>query len=349
MALKAKRDYYEVLGVSKTADEAAIKRAYRKLAKKYHPDSNKENKKAEEAFKEVTEAYGILSDKEKRKLYDQYGHAAFDENFAGGYGSRGGQSGFDGFGGFGGFGNGTWTGGNGNYQRHAGPNGYREFHFDGNDEGMEDILKNIFGGFGGSFSHSGPRRKKGSHVHADIDVSFDEAAFGGKRKITLEERGGLPRTYEVNIPAGIAEGQKIRLKGKGNPGAGGGENGDLMLKVHIKDKPGYIRKGQDVYTTVSIPFTTAVFGGEATIQTIYGNVVCKIKPGTQSDTKIRLRGKGIVSMNHPETHGDQYTTVQIQVPKDLNFEEKQKLKDFADTYNKNRHGHSNGRSNGNAA
>lgn len=319
MALKAKRDYYEVLGVSKTADEAAIKRAYRKLAKKYHPDSNKENKKAEEAFKEVTEAYGILSDKEKRKLYDQYGHAAFDENFAGGYG---GQSGFGGFGGFG--------------------NGYREFHFDGNDEDMEDILKNIFGGFGGSFSHSNSRRKKGSHVHADIDVTFDEAAFGGKRKITLEERGGLLRTYEVNIPAGIAEGQKIRLKGKGNPGTGGGENGDLMLKVHIKDKPGYSRKGQDVYTTVSIPFTTAVLGGEVTIHTIYGNVVCKIKPGTQPDTKIRLRGKGIVSMGHPKTHGDQYTTVQIQVPKDLNFEEKQKLKDFADTYKKNRHGYSNG-------
>ncbi|MDD6213351.1 MAG: J domain-containing protein [Clostridiales bacterium] len=342
--MKGKRDYYEILGVTKDADAAVIKRAYRKLAKKYHPDSNKGNQKAEEVFKEITEAYGVLGDEKKRKLYDQYGFAAFDETGAGaGYQDN------QGFGG--GY-------GNGNFYRREGPNGYQEFHFEGNGGDMDDILKNFFGGsFHGSdfgsfhgFRNSGSSQRggngsfarKGMDLNADMEVTFDEAAFGGTRKIHLQESDGTERAYEVHIPAGIASGQVIRMKGKGNPGSGGGENGDLMLKVTVKDKPGFHREGQDVYTTVRVPFATAVLGGEVTIGTIYGDVRCNVKAGTQSGSKIRLRGKGIASMDHPQTRGDQFVTVQIEVPRNLGEEEKRKLREFDAACERNGHTSSRG-------
>ncbi len=329
--MAAKRDYYEVLGLTKGADAAAIKKAYRKLAKKYHPDMNPGDAEAEKNFKEVTEAYNILSDPEKKKLYDQFGHAAFDETGAGGnpYG-------------------GAYR------QTYAGPGGgYREYHFEGDN--MDDIFGDLFGdifhhgkareygsgsgfkngsfggdGFYGGFG-GGSFRSKGSDVRAEVTVGFDEAAFGCDKIIRLQDPGsanGSVQSLKVHIPAGIDSGKSIRLKGKGMPGTGGGENGDLLLKVRVADKPGYERKGMDVYTTVNIPFTTAVFGGEAVVSTLYGNVICKIREGTQSGTKIRLRGKGIVSMKDSSVHGDQYVTVQIEVPKYLNPAAKQKLKEF---------------------
>ena len=369
-----KRDYYEVLGVSRNADAAAIKKAYRKLAKKYHPDSNEENATAAERFKEVNEAYDVLSDEKKRKLYDQFGHAAFEEG-AGNYGGAQGNPFGSGFGGsqgnpFGGGFQGSYSDGN----------GYHEFHFE-NGEDMDDILKNIFGGgfkkskssggfggsgfgtggfhgsgfggfgsgsngfgsgfgSGGSDFHSqgfgGPYSSKGEDLHADVTVSFDEAAFGGKKVIRLQSSNGGVQNYEVNIPAGIESGKSIRLKGKGHPGIGGGEAGDLLLKVNVQDKPGYRREGRDVYTTVNIPFTTAVFGGEAKVHTIYGDVLCNIKPGTQSGTKIRLRGKGIVAMNNPSVHGDEYATVQIEVPTNLTPDARRKLKEFEQECNGSR-------------
>lgn len=369
-----KRDYYEVLGVSRNADAAAIKKAYRKLAKKYHPDSNEGNATAAERFKEVNEAYDVLSDEKKRKLYDQFGHAAFEEG-AGNYGGAQGNPFGSGFGGsqgnpFGGGFQGSYSDGN----------GYHEFHFE-NGEDMDDILKNIFGGgfkkskssggFGGSgfgtggFHGSGfggfgsgsngfgsgfgsggsdfhsqgfgvPYSSKGEDLHADVTVSFDEAAFGGKKVIRLQSSNGGVQNYEVNIPAGIESGKSIRLKGKGHPGIGGGEAGDLLLKVNVQDKPGYRREGRDVYTTVNIPFTTAVFGGEAKVHTIYGDVLCNIKPGTQSGTKIRLRGKGIVAMNNPSVHGDEYATVQIEVPTNLTPDARRKLKEFEQECNGSR-------------
>lgn len=369
-----KRDYYEVLGVSRNADAAAIKKAYRKLAKKYHPDSNEGNASAAEHFKEVNEAYDVLSDEKKRKLYDQFGHAAFEEG-AGNYGGAQGNPFGSGFGGsqgnpFGGGFQGSYSDGN----------GYHEFHFE-NGEDMDDILKNIFGGgfkkskssggfggsgfgtggfhgsgfggfgsgsngfgsgfgSGGSDFHSqgfgGPYSSKGEDLHADVTVSFDEAAFGGKKVIRLQSSNGGVQNYEVNIPAGIESGKSIRLKGKGHPGIGGGEAGDLLLKVNVQDKPGYRREGRDVYTTVNIPFTTAVFGGEAKVHTIYGDVLCNIKPGTQSGTKIRLRGKGIVAMNNPSVHGDEYATVQIEVPTNLTPDARRKLKEFEQECNGSR-------------
>ena len=354
--MSAKRDYYEVLGVSRDADKNTIKKAYRKLAKKYHPDTNQGNKEAAERFKEATEAYNILSDPEKKKMYDQFGHAAFDGS-AGAGGAYGGN------------------GGGGTYQ-YAGPDGtFHEYHFEGNGD-MDDFLKNIFGGhfsgfensgfggsgfrgsgsggsgfrgsgFGGSgFSRSGysgtgfdrsgfggtyeSYSQKGADAEAEITVGFDEAAFGCEKVIHLTgtDGRGIGKALKVKIPAGIDTGKSIRLRGKGNPGVNGGKAGDLLLKVKVASKPGYERKGMDVYTTAKIPFTTAVLGGEAKVETLHGNVLCKINPGTQSGTKIRLRGKGIVSMKNKDQHGDQYVTVQIIVPRNLTEDAKRKLKEF---------------------
>lgn len=352
-----KKDYYEVLGIDKGSDAAAIKKAYRKLAKKYHPDSNEGNQRAAEHFKEINEAYDVLGDEKKRKLYDQYGFAAFDENgnvrpegsgFGSGYSSDGAYAHGDnsGFGGFGkGFGRGGFTHGFGSgYSGSCNDgSGYHEFHFEGSDAGnMDDILKHLFHGFGGgkasghdSFSEEafgkqsyGAGQNQGDlDLHADVTVSFDEAAFGGKRRISLQSSDGTVKSLEISIPAGIDSGKTIRLRGKGHQGRSG-RIGDLLLKVTVSDKPGYTRKGMDVYTTVRIPFTTAVFGGEAKVQTIYGDVVCKIAAGTQSGSKIRLKGKGIVSMNDPKLHGDEYAQIEIRVPKSLSPDARQKLKEF---------------------
>lgn len=343
-----KRDYYEVLGVDRNADANAIKKAYRKLAKKYHPDTNAGDPKAEEKFKEVTEAYNVLSDDKKRKLYDQFGHAAFD-----GGAQEGGP------------------GGSGTYSySYGGPgSGYREYHFQGDPGDMDDIFKDIFGdmfhgqsgssgfsgsgfggnsGFGGGFGGSGfggdfggSRRRsygngfggfgsqKGADMTASVIISLEEAAFGCKKVLSLKDPAtGTVQSLEVRIPAGIETGKSIRLRGKGMPGANGGQTGDLLLQVTVEEKPGYERKGQDLYTTVKIPFTTAVLGGEAVVPTLYGNVVCKIKEGTQSGTKIRLRGKGIVSMKDPSVKGDQYARIEIQVPQHVSREAKEKLKEF---------------------
>lgn len=344
--MAAKRDYYEILGISRNADDSTIKKAYRKLAKRYHPDTNTGNAQAEERFKEVTEAYDILSDPEKRKLYDRFGHAAFDGSGAGNAG------------GFGAYGSGG-PGGSGSYS-YTGPDGsYHEYHFENED--MDDILKNMFGGgFGGSDGGFGSRfhsnfgggsgggfgngfgsgfggfgggsyGQDGSDIQAEISVSFEEAAFGCEKVIQLTDMdkansGG--QSLKVRIPAGIDTGQSIRLRGKGMPGTGGGKPGDLLLKVNVGSRPGFERQGMDVFTTVNVPFTTAVLGGEAVVQTLYGNVVCKITAGTQSGTKIRLKGKGIVSMKDAKRYGDQYVTVQIQVPRNLSEDAKQKLREF---------------------
>ena len=334
--MSAKRDYYEVLGVSQDADKNTIKKAYRKLAKKYHPDTNQGNAQAAERFKEATEAYNILSDPEKKKMYDQFGHAAFD-----GSGAAGGA-----------YGGAYSRNGGGTYQ-YAGPDGtFHEYHFEGNGD-MDDFLKNIFGGSFGGFGGAARSSSKGSRsgfsgsgfgesgsyanysqggadVTAEITVGFDEAAFGCEKVIHLTENNGkaVGKALKVKIPAGIDTGKSIRLRGKGNPGINGGKAGDLLLKVKVASKPGYERKGMDVYTTVRVPFTTAVLGGEAKVETLHGNVLCKINPGTQSGTKIRLRGKGIVSMKDKNQHGDQYVTVQIDVPGNLSEEAKRKLREF---------------------
>lgn len=312
--MKIKRDYYEILGIDKNADTASVKKAYRKLAKKYHPDTNKDDPEAEQRFKELTEAYAILSDPEKRKLYDRYGHAAFD-----------GDSGP------------AWQNG---AEFYGDTGGWQEYHFHNGD--MEDIFGDLFGDmFHGGRNFGKDYRRKGRDLHADIVISFEEAVFGCDKRITLQDaglRGSAPQTLEVHIPAGIDSGNSVRLRGKGMAGSGGGVSGDLLLRVQVKDKPGYERKGMDVYTVADIPYTTAVLGGEVTVSTLYGNVLCKIRKGTQSGTKIRLKGKGIVSLKNPGLHGDQYVTIQIRVPTGLSPQAEEKLREYDRLCEKNRHG-----------
>lgn len=361
--MAAKRDYYEVLGVSKSADADAIKKAYRKLAKKYHPDVNKDDPTAQQRFQEITEAYGVLSDPKQKALYDKYGHAAFDGSGAGSagassqgsYGQNGGFHSFHFEGGnmddlFGDLFGGMFHGKSGqkqsgkSYRTHfgsgfGGADGYSQ-GFDGTagsgyTGGFGSSTGNGYytGGFdgfdfgGGSYGGFGSSQR-GEDLRAEISVSFDEAAFGCEKKISLQGQDGKISTVQVKIPAGIESGKTIRLRGKGMPGSNSAGDGDLLLKVTVQEKPGFERKGADLYTTVKIPFTTAVLGGEAEVATLTGKVVCRIKPGTQSGSRIRLKGKGIVSMKDASVHGDQYVTVQIDVPKNLSAAAKQKLREF---------------------
>ena len=245
--MSRKRDYYEVLGLDKSADVAAIKKAYRKLAKKYHPDTNAGNPQAEEKFKEVTEAYNVLSDEEKKKLYDRFGHAAFEEGA-----------------------------GDGHFQ--GNPQGsYQEFHFDGADVDLDDLFGNFFGGGFRREAFSG----KGQDVTACVEVSFEEAALGCEKTIRFQHPDGTMQSLQVHIPAGIDHGQKVRLQGKGMPGRNGGEAGNLLLEVQVRESASFERKGMDVYSTVNVPFITAALGGEVIVNTLYGKVSCKIKEGTQ--------------------------------------------------------------------
>lgn len=320
--MAAKRDYYETLGVNKSADKEAIKRAYRKLAKKYHPDTNAGDAHAEEMFKDVTEAYNVLSDEKKRKLYDEFGFAGLQEGFSEEAARQAAQGGFGGFGGNGSF--------SGSYSSNGGPFTHQEFHFENGSGDMDDI----FSMFGDMFSHGGSARgrstsRKGSDVMADLTISFDEAVFGCEKSISLQDPAtGKVSNLSIHIPAGIESGKTVRLKGQGNPGRNGGAAGDVLLNVNVTPSREFERKGQNVYSTIRVPFTTAALGGKARVHTLYGDVECSIKAGTQGGSKIRLKGKGISSMKNPSVKGDQYVTVEISVPRRLTPRAKEALEEY---------------------
>ena len=383
-----KRDYYEVLGVSRGASEDEIKKAYKKMARKYHPDLNPGDKTAEEKFKEVNEAYEVLSDADKKARYDQYGHAGVDPNFgAGGFGG-----GFDGsfdlgdlgdiFGSFfgGGFGGGGFDG-----------------SFDLGDLG--DIFGSFFGGgFGGGRRTNPNAPQRGESIRMSIAISFEEAAFGCEKAVTVERyetcdtchgngcapgtspevcpdchgtgtvqvrrqtpmgvfatsspcpkcggkgriihqpckdcRGsGMVRkkkTIQASIPAGIDNGQTISIRGQGNAGKNGGPAGDLLITITVRPHELFRREGTSVLCEAPITFTQAVLGAELEIPTIDGKVKYTLPEGTQSGTTFRLKGKGIPSING-RGRGDQYVTVYIETPKNLNKEQKEALKKFAET------------------
>lgn len=336
--MAAKRDYYETLGVNKSADKEAIKRAYRKLAKKYHPDTNAGNPHAEEMFKDVTEAYNVLSDEKKRKLYDEFGFAGLQEGFSEEAARQAAQGGFGGFG---------------------EPFTHQEFHFENGSGDMDDIFSmfgDMFshggssgsrgsyrtggaGGFGGNsadwsnFTGGSARgrstSRKGSDVMADLTISFDEAVFGCEKSISLQDpTTGKVSNLSIHIPAGIESGKTVRLKGQGNPGRNGGAAGDVLLNVNVTPSSEFERKGQNVYSTIRVPFTTAALGGKARVHTLYGDVECSIKAGTQGGSKIRLKGKGISSMKNPSVKGDQYVTVEISVPRRLTPRAKEALEEY---------------------
>ena len=361
--MAGKRDYYEVLGVEKGADDAARKKAYRNLAKKYHPDMNPGDQEAEVKFKEVNEAYAVLSDSQKRAQYDQFGHAAFEQGGAG-------AGGFDGFGGFGGFGD------------------------------FGDIFGNIFGGgFGGGSGarRNGPRR--GDDVTTTVTISFEEAAFGVKKDVSFNRiqrcpdcsgsgaaKGTSPETcsmcggsgqrrvvqrmggmqfqstvtcdscrgtgktiktpcdncrgtgfikvvkkLSVAIPAGIDDGERIALRGEGCDGRNGGPTGDLIITVRVKRHDVFERDGYNVYCDVPITICEATLGAEIAVPTLEGEVKYSIPEGTQTGTRFTLKQKGIPYVNNSGRRGDLIFTVNVEVPRRLSEKQKAHLRAFAES------------------
>jgi len=356
---ESKRDYYEVLGVDRGADDSTIKKAYRQLAKKYHPDMNPGDAEAEKKFKEASEAYAVLSDPQKRAQYDQFGHAAFEQ----GGGGAGGFGGFD---------------------------------FSGD---MGDIFGDIFGDlFGGGArtrrANNGPM--KGANLRTSVRITFQEAVFGCEKQIELNlkdecttchgtgakpgtspetcpkcggkgqvvftqqslfgtvrnvqtcpECGGSGKIVKekctgchgtgytssrkkiaVTIPAGIDDGQSIRIREKGEPGVNGGPRGDLLVEVNVSRHPIFQRQDMNIFSTAPITFAQAALGGDVRISTVDGDVLYTVKPGTQTDTKVRLKGKGVPSLRNKSVRGDHYVTLVVQVPTKLNEEAKSALRRF---------------------
>lgn len=307
------RDYYETLGVSKSATADEIKSSFRKLARKHHPDLAKDKKAAEEKFKEINEAYEVLSDLEKRKKYDEYG--ANWEHGGQGFPPNGGGRG--GYGGSSPFGN----GGVGS-QGGAGGDG-SEFHFGGT--GYSDFFEQFFGtrrgrGYGGGVDFE-ETPQKGRDVEADILVTLEEALNGATRQISFR-KGNSPdvQTYTVKIPKGVREGQRIRLAGQGGAGASRGEAGDLYLRVKLQQHPDFRFEGSDIHHEVEVPPWQAVLGGELTIPTPDGRAKLKIPAGTQNGRKFRIPGRGLPEKGG--ARGDFYAIVEIAIPDSVTPEQK---------------------------
>jgi molecular chaperone DnaJ len=355
---ESKRDYYEVLGVDKNADDAALKKAYRALAKKYHPDMNPGDKEAEKKFKEASEAYAVLSDPDKRRQYDQFGHAAFE----GGAGGAGGFGGFD---------------------------------FNGD---MGDIFGDIFGDLFGGGRRRGPANgpAQGANVRAGIRITFEEAISGCEKELdvnlkdectTCHGTGAKPGTspttcstcggsgqvvrnqqslfgmvqsvqtcpdcrgtgkiikekcsvcggsgytssrkkIQVSIPAGIDNGQSIRIRGKGEPGVNGGPRGDMLVEVSVGTHPQFVRQDMDIFSNVDITFAQAALGCDLRVSTVDGDVIYTVKPGTQSGMRVRLKGKGVPSVRNKTVRGDHYVTLTVRTPSKLSEEAKRLMKEF---------------------
>ncbi|HEX8152068.1 MAG TPA: J domain-containing protein [Thermoanaerobaculia bacterium] len=286
----AEKDYYELLGVKKDASDDDLKKAYRNLAKKFHPDKNKGNKDAEAKFKEISEAYAVLSDKEKRQQYDRLGREAFG---AGGANP------------FAGFDFSQFMGGGGGGRTRTRSGGRRSSGGGGMD--FTDIFGDLFGGGGGGFAEQGPQR--GGDVQAETTIDFREAVQG----TTLEVSIGRERV-KVRIPEGIGDGQTVRVRGRGSPGAGGGTAGDLNVLIRVRKHPFFDRRGDDIYIELPITIGEAIRGGEVEVPTIHGPVRARIPAGTQGGQTFRLTGKGV---KRKDGYGDHYYKVQIAVPKEL--------------------------------
>lgn len=295
-------DYYNVLGVSKNASDNDIKKAYRKLARKYHPDMNPNNEEAHRKFQQINEANEVLSDPEKRKKYDEYGenwkHAdEFEKAKQQGYNSQG-------FGGgdFGGF----------------------EYNFSGNDEGgFSDFFESLFGNRGAS-SSGRTRGFRGQDYSAELHLNLREAAETHKQ--TLSVNG---KNIRITVPAGVADEQVIKITGQGGPGANGGPNGDLYITFKIAEDSAFKRIGNNLYTTVPLSLYTAILGGEVTVDTLSGKAKMKVKPETQNDTKVRLKGKGFPVYKQDGKFGDLIITYIIELPRNLTDEQKELFRKLA--------------------
>ena len=358
---ESKRDYYEVLGVDKNADDAALKKAYRVLAKKYHPDANPGDKEAEKKFKEASEAYAVLSDPEKRRQYDQFGFAAFEN------GGGGGAGGFNGFGGF-------------------------------DSADMGDIFGDIFGDLFGGGRRRGPSNgpMQGANLRAGVRITFEEAISGCEKELEISLKdectnchgtGAKPGTspttcpkcggkgqvvysqqslfgmvqnvqtcpdcrgtgkiikdkcpncggtgytsskkkIQVTIPAGIDNGQSIRIRGKGEPGVNGGPRGDLLVEVNVGRHDSFVRQDMDIFSNVDISYAQAALGCDLRVSTVDGDVIYTVKPGTQSGTRVRLKGKGVPSLRNKNVRGDHYVTLTVRIPTRLSEEAKKALREY---------------------
>ncbi len=355
------RDYYEVLGVDKNASDDELKKAYRKLAKKYHPDMNPGDAEAEKKFKEASEAYAILSDPEKRRQYDQFGPAAFD--------GTGGTGGFD----------------------------FNDMNFGDMGDIFGDIFGDLFGGGRtGRGSASSNRPMQGANLRASVRITFEEAIFGCEKELELNLKDECPTCHgtgakpgtspetcpkcggrgqvvytqqsmfgtvqnvqtcpecngtgkvirekctkcygsgyisskkriQVTIPPGIDNGQSVRVREKGEPGVNGGPRGDLLVEVTIGRSDTFVRQDMDIYSEVSISFAQAALGGDIRIKTVDGDIIYTVKPGTQPDTKVRFKGKGVPSLRNKNVRGDHYVTLVVEVPKRMNEKAKQALREF---------------------
>ena len=315
------RDYYETLGVSKTASEDEIRSAFRKLARKYHPDVAKDKKTAEEKFKQINEAYEVLSDPEKRRKYDQLGE---NWNQPGGFQPPP-----------------QWGGGQpGGFRWGSGENGGVEFEFGG--IGFSDFFEPFFGGgrgrsaFGG-FGQRGTMAERGSDVEADIMVTLEEALHGSTRQVSLRRAGSKKtETYQVKIPRGVREGQRIRLAGQGEAGERGGKSGDLFLRVRLARHPDFSVEGSDLVHEVKIAPWQATLGDQLIVPTLEGSARLKLPPGTQGGQRFRLRGRGLPGVSGQR--GDLYVVAQISVPKKLSEREREIWEQLAQLHGREKSG-----------
>ena len=353
-----KRDYYEVLGVPKNADEEALKKAYRKLAKKYHPDMNPGDEAAAEKFKEASEAYAILSDPQKRQQYDQFGHAAFEQG--GGFDA----SGFDFsdiFGGMGGMGD-IFSDLFGGGRRQRNPNAPMQGanvrtrvsisfadSISGCTRNVEVVLKDECTNCHGTGAKPGTSPKICPKCRGTGQVTIRQQSFFGMVQSTqpcpdcrgtgkiIEQKcpncagsgyTSSKKTIEVTIPAGIDDGQSIRIREKGEPGLNGGPRGDLLVEVRVASDPNFVRQDMDIFSNVEISFAQAALGGDMRIRTVDGDVIYTVRPGTQSGTRVRLKGKGVPSVRNKDIRGDHYITLSVRTPTRLSEEAKEALRRF---------------------
>jgi curved DNA-binding protein len=303
------RDYYEALGVPRDASADDIRSAYRKLARQYHPDVNKDDPEAEDRFKEISEAYEVLRDPEKRAAYDRFG-----QNWKAGQD----VSGAAGFGGF---------DPSGGAARGRGGRGFQDVRFDTGGADFSEFFEGLFGARG----RGGARTAgfdgfstRGGDQEAVLELSLEEAARGGKRRITLADG----RDYEVNIPKGVRDGQLIRLAGEGGQGIGGGPSGDLLLRVRIRPHPRFRVDGSDLLVDVPITPWEGALGGEVEVPTLDGTVRTKVPPGSSSGRRLRLRGQGMPAQRGDS--GDLYAVLKIMVPKSLSHEEREAFERLAE-------------------
>ncbi|KJG23789.1 molecular chaperone DnaJ [Photobacterium iliopiscarium] len=299
----SKRDFYEVLGVAKTASDKEIKKAYKKLAMKFHPDKNPDDPTAADKFKEVKAAYEILMDKEKRTAYDQFGHDAFENPGMGG--GRGGQQGFGQQAGYGDF----------------------EDMFGG---AFGDMFSNARGGRGGFGGRHSTRPQKGEDLQYTMEIDLEDAISGASRVIDLPVFEGSTQTNKklnIKIPAGIEEGGRIRLSGKGHPGINGGPQGDVYIQMNIRPHPRYTREGNNLLCKATTDFVTAALGGKVEVNTLGGAISLKIPEGTQTGRKFRLKGKGVT--DRKGNTGDLIVQLIIETPLNLSDRQKELLNEFA--------------------